>query len=127
MDTEHYIPGVCNIGKVEIGRRMTIGWISLILSLVLLVAFGYLHINRMWYLFLFFPVTLSVIQFLQAFLHFCASFGMKGVFNFSSELAQTESVSQQEFRKLDQSKAWSIIWYSVIAGLTVALSAYYIS
>ncbi len=127
METEHYIPGVCNIGKVEIGRRMAIGWVSLILSLVLLVAFGYMHIYRMWYLALFFPVTLAVVSFLQAFLHFCAKFGIMGVFNFSSKLENTESVSQQEYRELDQSKAWSIIMYSSVTGLTVALSAYFIN
>ena len=127
MDSEYYIPGVCNIGKVEIGRRMTIGWITLVLSLILLVAFGYVHIYRMWYLVLFFPVTLSVLQFLQAFLHFCVYFGIKGIFNFSSKFAQTESVSQQEFRKLDQSRAWGIIMYSSVAGLAVALSAFFLS
>ena len=127
MDTEHYIPGVCNIGKVEIGRRMVIGWITLVLSLILLVGFGYVHIYRLWYLALFFPVTISVMQFLQAFLHFCANFGMRGVFNFGSVHAQTESISQREFRKLDQDKAWSIIMYSSVAGLAVALSAYFLN
>ena len=127
MDKEHYIPGVCNIGKAEIGKRMAIGWVALALSLILLFAFSYVHIYRMWYLVLFFPVTISVLQFLQAFLHFCVFFGMKGSHNFNSELSQVEPVTQQECRKLDRGRAWSIIMYSCAAGLVVALSVFFLN
>ena len=32
---QEYIPGVCNIGKVEIRRRWVIGWAALIVCILM--------------------------------------------------------------------------------------------
>jgi hypothetical protein len=64
---------------------------------------------------------LSAEGFLQAALHFCAGFGMKGVFNFGSELGKTETVEQAEFRRKDQRKALLISLYSALIGIAAAI------
>jgi hypothetical protein len=48
--------------------------------------------------------TLSTEGFLQTAFHFCAGFGMQGVFNFGAEVGKTETVEQAEFRQKDQRK-----------------------
>jgi hypothetical protein len=45
--------------------------------------------------------TLSTEGFLQTAFHFCAGFGMQGVFNFGAEVGKTETVEQAEFRQND--------------------------
>jgi hypothetical protein len=67
------------------------------------------------------------VGFIQARMHFCAAFGMRGLFNFGSEVGRTDSALQAEFRAEDRKKALQIIVYSVLAGLIVASIAYFVS
>jgi hypothetical protein len=69
---------------------------------------------------------ITAIGFLQARMHFCAYFGMQGVFNFSPEIGKTDTVEQAEFRAMDRRKAWRIITYSAIMGAAVAIISYYL-
>ena len=75
---------------------------------------------------LFIPSTIAAIGFLQAYLHFCAYFGIAGLFNLGEEAGKTDTVEQAEFRAMDQRKAWHIMIYSVIIGIAAAFLAYYI-
>ncbi len=123
---DQYIPGACNIGKSEIERRKQGGWIGLIVTVILYAILAYFEIPRIWRLIIFFPATMAVIGFLQARMHFCAYFGMVGVFNFGPEVGKTDTVEQAEFRAADRRKAWQIIIYSVFIGAAVALAAFYL-
>lgn len=118
-----YIPGTCNIGPAEIKRREQSGWIGLILTIAVGAIFIWLDATPIWWLTLFFPATMSATGFLQAYMHFCAHFGLSSLFNFG-DVGKTDSVQQAEFRTKDKRKAWLIITYSVLIGLTVALVAY---
>jgi hypothetical protein len=51
---------------------------------------------------------------------------MNGLFNVSSAVGKTESVSQKEFRKQDQQKALQIIAYAVIIGAIIAVAFVYV-
>ncbi len=129
--TPMYIPGTCNIGPEEIKMRRNAGWIGLVVTLLLGALLVYLSsmfpsFSPWIRLILFFPATLGALGFLQAAFHFCVAFGMEGLFNVSEEVGKKETVSQQEFRKQDKSKAIQIISYSVIIGLVVAIAAVYI-
>ena len=126
MPTAQYIPGTCNIGPKEIRLRRIAGWIGLISTLLLGALFIYLHVLPWVRIVLFIPATISALGFLQAAFHFCAAFGMKGLFNVSSEVGKTESVSQQEFLNADKRKALVIISYAVWIGLVVAFGAVYV-
>jgi hypothetical protein len=118
---DKYIPGVCNIGPAEIKRRRRSGWFGFGVTILLWLAFWVFGVPAAWRLLLFVPAFLSAEGFLQAALHFCAGFGMKGVFNFGSELGKTEMVEQAEFRRKDQRKALLISLYSALIGIAAAI------
>jgi len=120
-----YIPGVCNIGAAEISRRRQSGWIGLGVTVLLWVLFFILRVPSPWRLFLFLPAALGASGFLQAAFHFCAAFGMRGVFNFGSEVGKTDTVEQAEFRRQDVRKARMIGLYSFLVGAAVALVGYF--
>lgn len=120
-----YIPGQCNIGPAETKQRVRAGWTGVILSVVLEFAFVVLRVHAPWRLLVFLPVSLAAAGFLQAAFHFCANFGMRGVFNFGEDTGRVESVMQQEFRKKDRAKAQQIIILSGVIGAAVALLAFF--
>ncbi len=122
-----YVPGVCNIGLVEMRRRRQGGWMGLAVTALLWAGFIVLAVPSPWRLILFLPAATGATGFFQAAFHFCAGFGMKGVFNFGAELGRTESVQQAEFRRQDRRKALLIVLYSALAGLAVALAALFIA
>ena len=108
-----YIPGACNIGRSEIRRRELLGWIGLFATVIAYSLLVFLDIPRIWRL---------VMGFLQAGMHFCAYFGLRGVFNFES-IGNLDTVAEAEFRARDRMKALRIIAYSVITGILVALAS----
>ena len=118
---DKYIPGVCNIGPAEIKRRRQSGWIGLGATILLWLVFWVFRVPAPWRLLLFFPAALSAESFLQAAFHFCAGFGMQGVFNFGSEVGKTETIEQAEFRRKDQRKALLISLYSALIGIATAI------
>ncbi|MBH2007848.1 hypothetical protein I8H83_04540 [Candidatus Saccharibacteria bacterium] len=121
-----YIPGVCNIGPAEIRMRRMTGYIGLAITLVLFVIFYLVPIDAPWRLLVFIPATLAATGFLQAYLHFCAKFGMSGLFNVGDDMKEQHTVDQIEFRKKDQQKAITIIAGSAAIGVAVALLAYFL-
>lgn len=121
-----YVPGVCNIGPAEIRSRKNAGYIGLAITVILFILFYVAHVDPVWRLLVFLPAALTVSGFLQAQLHFCANFGMRGLFNLGDDLGHQDSVDQAEFRRKDQRKAISIIAGSAIIGLAAALTAYFL-
>jgi hypothetical protein len=121
-----YIPGVCNIGPAEIRKRKQAGWIGLAATILLWGAFIVFRVPAPWRLLLFFPATMSAVGFLQAAMHFCAAFGILGVFNFGLMVGKTDTVEQAEFRRKDRQKALLIILYSILVGLAAAVAGYFL-
>ncbi len=121
-----YIPGACNIGKSEIRMRRLLGWAGLISTVIVYILFVFLNVPHVWRPVIFIPSTMAAIGFLQAHMHFCAYFGMVGLFNFSADVGKTDTVEQAEFRAMDRRKAWQIIIYSFLIGIAAAVLAYYI-
>jgi hypothetical protein len=121
-----YIPGVCNIGPAETRMRRMAGWAGLCATVLLWALFFVFRVPAAWRLFLFFPAVMSAIGFLQAAMHFCAAFGVMGVFNFGPNVGKTDSIEQAEFRKKDRQKALVIILYSCLIGMTAAMAGYFL-
>src|SRR5262245_1743821 len=119
-EKHQYVPGVCNIGKAEITRRKVIGWVALAATLALWGALIIFQVPPTWRLVLFVPAMIAAIGFLQAAWHFCAKFGLNGVFNFGSNVGQTDTVEQAEYRRKDRRTALQIIGLSVLVGAIVA-------
>jgi glucan phosphoethanolaminetransferase (alkaline phosphatase superfamily) len=118
-----YIPGVCNIGPAEIRRRRLAGWLGLGAAVLLWAAFMVFRVPAVWHLLVFFPAAASAVGFLQAALHFCAAYGILGVFNVASDAGKTDTVEQAEFRKQDRRKAWAIVFWSALIGTAAAAAA----
>lgn len=121
-----YIPGVCNIGRAEVRQRWIAGWIGVVASVLLLAILVLFKTAVAWRLSVFFPATLAAVGFLQAAWHFCAKFGLGGVFNFGPQIGKTDTVEQAEFRKKDRRTALLIIGLSLLIALAVAAAAYFI-
>jgi hypothetical protein len=117
-----YVPGVCNIGPAEIRRRRQSGWLGLGVTVVLWAVFLVFRVPAPWRLLLFLPATISATGFFQAAMHFCAGFGMRGVFNFGADVGKTDTVEQAEFRLKDKRKARLIGLYSALVGAAVAVA-----
>ena len=121
-----YVPGVCNIGPAEIRKRRQGGWFGLAATVLLWAVFWIFRVAAPWRLFLFLPAIIGATGFIQAALHFCAGFGMRGVFNFGSELGKTDTVEQAEFRRKDLRTARLIGLYSALIGLVIAALGFFL-
>ncbi|HQT21805.1 MAG: hypothetical protein B7X86_02640 [Sphingobacteriales bacterium 17-39-43] len=121
----HYIPGVCNIGKEEIKRRKVAALASLVVTVILIMVLLLLPENRLWRLTLFVPVTSFAVSFQQWYFRFCVAFGIKGIINFGN-LGKNDTVEQANFRKKDRAKAWQMINTGILAGIIAALIFYYL-
>ena len=126
VNTDTYIPGVCNIGPTEIRKRKQSGYIGLIVTVLLWAVLVALHAPAALRLILFLPATMSASGFIQSYKHFCAGFGMRGVFNFGPEVGKTDTVAQKQFRAQDRKEAQQILATSVLIGIVVALVAVFI-
>jgi len=120
-----YRPGVCNIGSAEIARRMRAGWIGVGATTILGLVLVLFHVPTVWRLSLFVPAFFAATGLLQGFMHFCAAFGMRGVFNFGPQMGKTEGVGRAEYRRKDRQKALQIIGYSVLIALVVTTAAFF--
>ena len=99
-------------------RRMT-GITSALVALGLLAVLLVVDAPVWWRLVLFIPATGAAIGLLQDALHFCAAFGLKGVYNVLNSAGKTDSVELEEYRKKDVQKALQIVVLSVLIGAAV--------
>jgi hypothetical protein len=125
VESNKYIPGVCNIGRAEVRQRKVLGWVMLVVTAGLWIAFSVFGVSKVWRLALFVPASLAATGFLQAACHFCATFGVLGVSNFRPHVGKTDTVEQAEFRRQDRRTAAKIIALSLLAGGVVAAAAYF--
>lgn len=121
--TRLYQPGVCNIGPAEIRQRRRVGVIAAVATIVIGAVLIALPIPAPWRLLTALPAAGAASGFLQAGLHFCANFGMRGLFNVDRSAGETESVMEADFRRADQRKAVQIIVGSIVIGLAVGGTA----
>jgi hypothetical protein len=115
-----YVPGTCNIGPAEIRSRLLAGWLGAGFTAVLLFLLFMLHASPWWALLVFLPSAGGAVGFFQAAFHFCAAFGMRGVFNFGNKVGEVKDVAQEEFHRADMAKAVKIIVLSALTGAFVA-------
>ncbi|MEO7123345.1 MAG: hypothetical protein ABI400_09580 [Lacisediminihabitans sp.] len=121
MTTNEYVPGVCNIGKAEIRSRRNSGFVALAITIVILVLFLVLPIAAPWRLVLILPAAGAAVGFLQAGMHFCAGFALRGVFNFGDDTHHTDTIEQAAYRSADQKKVILIFGLSLVIGIVFAL------
>jgi len=115
-----YIPGVCNIGKLEIKARTKTMYFSLILLLADIIILELLHANHWWGLTVFIFAASFAVSFQQVYFKFCVNFGMRGVFNFG-DMGKTFTVEQKEYYDKDRAKALKMIIAGIVFGAMVIL------
>lgn len=123
MTAGKYVPGVCNIGQAEIVRRLQFGWIGVAATVILAVLLHAIRVPAGWRLVLFLPAAGGAVGLLQGYMHFCADFGMRGVFNFGPDLGKTDTVGQAEYRRKDRRKAISIVIWTLVIGVVVGVGS----
>lgn len=116
---DEYIPGVCNIGPAEIRRRRTTGVAGAGAAAALLGGLLVARAPKPLRLLVALPAAGAATGFLQARLHFCAGFGLRGVFNFG-DLGAGDTIEQAEFRREDRRRAQQILAASGAAGVGIA-------
>lgn len=116
-----YIPGMCNIGPAERQMRRVTGFLSLSSGVILLIVLVMTDAPSVWRLLLFIPFAGAASGFLQDAFHFCAAFGLKGVYNVINSQGVTDNVELEEYRQKDVRKAVQIVVLSGVIG--VALTA----
>lgn len=117
--TNEYIPGVCNIGPAEIRRRRDTGIVGGVGAVAVLATLLATDAPRPLRLLVALPAMGAASGLLQARMHFCAGFAMRGVFNFGTT-GSTDTVEQAEFRAEDKKKAMQILGASTAIGFGVA-------
>lgn len=122
---EEYIPGVCNIGKKEIERRIQAAIFGAVLCIVCIALIEWLDVDRLWKLLLFIPAASFGVSFQQWYFKFCVMFGIKGVFNFGG-IGKTFTVEQKEYFRKDRIKAWQMIITGILFGIATALIYYWL-
>lgn len=124
--SQEYIPGVCNIGPAERRKRRMGGIAGAAATLIILAGLLLIDASIWWRLLLIIPAAGAATGFLQDALHFCAGFGMKGIYNVINSAGVVDNVDLEEFRLKDKKKAlqitvWSVVIGVVFAGLTLLL------
>lgn len=117
-----YQPGVCNIGPAEIRSRRRAGIGGAIVTVLAIAAFVAFGVPDGWRWLVAIPAGVAAMGFLQAAFHFCARFGMAGLFNFG-DVGSEEAVHEVEYRRADQRKAVLISVLSLGVGILVAVVA----
>jgi hypothetical protein len=117
---DQYMPGACNIGPAEIALRRRVGHLGVVVTVVLAVVLLAVDAAPAWRLLLAFPAALAAAGYLQAWLRFCANFGVRGVYNFGA-LGREERVGAAAARTQDRRRALLIGAASAAIGLAVAL------
>jgi len=122
LDAGGYSPGVCNIGSAEIGRRRMAGHLGLAVSAAVFAALVLVGAPHWMRLILFLPAGASASGYLQAWFHFCAGFGSRGVFNFGP-LGTVHEVADPQAKKRDRARSMQIGIGSLAIGAAVAVVA----
>ncbi len=121
-----YVPGVCNIGTAERRARRWIGWIGLVLTVVLSTVLLVFKAKEGWYITVLFASCLSASGFIQDYMHFCANYGLRHLFNVGAEVGDVQLVKQRELWAADRQKALQIVVWSVCSGLAVTSVAFFL-
>lgn len=116
-----YIPGVCNINRLEIARRRKAGYIGLMIALVYLGVCLTLTDMIWWRLLLIAPVFVAIIGFLQAKNAFCVGYGSAGKQNAEAASQQAHTVTNETALRKDRAKARAMNLQALTGAVLISL------
>ena len=119
--TGEYVPGACNIGPAEIGRRRRVGWLGVATGVLMLAGLLAVDAEPWMRIAIALPAGLAASGFIQARQHFCANFGYRGIYNFEG-LGSEVRVAVEAALRADRRRAYAIALQSAMIGLAVAVA-----
>lgn len=120
-----YEPGICNIGEAEIARRRRAGHVGLIATVIVLASLVVIGAPSPVRLLVALPAAGAATGYLQAWLKFCAGFGLRGIFNLGV-IGRTEQVPDAEARSRDRARARQIGLASLGIGVAAGVAAMFL-
>ena len=120
--TDQYVPGTCNIGPEEITLRRRAGHAGLAVTGALGAALVRSNLHPAWRLALALPAAGTASGYLQARQRFCANYGFRGLYNFTTR-GHEQPVPLPEAQAQDRRRSLQIAASSAAIGLGVALLA----
>ena len=125
IDASKYQAGVCNIGPDEINKRKRAFYFSFLGTSILVVITILIELSQLWRLLLFFPITATVINYLQVRYKFCVYFGFFSIWNFD-DLGGSKKVNNVEDHKKDLLKVRKMFLLSGLIGLILTTLLYFV-
>ena len=124
MSQAGYIPGTCNLGAGEVGRRRMVAAIGFVLSLSALAALITTSAPREARFGIFVPLLVMSIGWVQSRKKFCLAYGFAGTFNFG-KMGEMSRVADPADRAADRRTALLIFGQSALyaAALTLLVVA----
>ena len=113
MPDLEYIPGSCNIGKSEIRRRQLVAALGLFFSITTLIGLYIFDSPPSDRGFIFLPLMVASVGFIQSRSKFCLAYGFAGTFNLGM-LGDIKRVASKEDRQADRVTALKILGKSLL-------------
>jgi len=105
---EGYVAGQCNLGTEEIHRRMNIGWLGVVLTILVVFVLEILDAPRPYRIVVLPTIGVALSGFLQARHRFCYLYGWRGVFSIAGR-KKFEKVNDNADLKRDRKTAIQIV------------------
>lgn len=120
-NVDNYIPGVCNIGPVELEARKKAFNFALIPTVLISFVVVLIGLDWYWRLLLIIPWTAVGVTYLQVRNKFCVAYGMKSIFNFGEKLGKVDSIKDDEFQSKDKKMAQKMYLQGFAMGIFLTL------
>ena len=117
-----YLAGQCNLGPEEIRRRMNIGWLGTVLTILVILVLEIMDASRPYRILVLPAIGVALSGFLQARQKFCYLYGWRGVFSITGR-KKFEKVTDNADLKKDRRTAIQIV-VMVLVG-SILLTAVY--
>lgn len=119
---EVYAAGQCNLGREEIRRRMNIGWLGTVLTLLVVLILEIMDASRPLRIFVLPTIGVALSGFLQARHRFCYLYGWRGVFSMAGRRKFEKVIGNEDLKK-DRNTAIQIVMMMLVG--SILLTAVY--
>ena len=125
LKTPNYIPGSCNIGTAEVRRRKNFAILGSVFSVSSYLLLIFIQPPREVRLFIFLPLLLTTLGWLQVRRGFCLAFGIGGAFNFGN-LGDATRIHRAVDRAADRKMVIKLAGQAALVAGILTLFAYLI-
>ncbi len=119
-----YVPGVCNIGKSETGKRYALAAAGFVIAAGYVLAAGPLGLSHLALVLAFIPLVIAFEGLYQGYFHFCAGFAARRMFDLSGSGGGMGKVADEDAHNQDMEKAKQIHAYSIVSAIVATAIIY---